>query len=220
MEPTLHAGDLAMLWAQGDYEIGDVVAYDFEGSYIIHRIVGVTNGGYVIRGDNKDHPDSMRPSKVDILGKMHLLLPGGGRIIVWVRQPITLGSIVGIAGVILMLTRPAFARGNGGAIKAEGRPHHFRGALLVTTPDLETGTGGTLVSFRNGACQSEVEARAKGPGGMGLVSPSISPPGLILWAEKMKGTLRLRHELPDGYQVFLVGRGSDLHLALLLDEQQ
>ncbi|MER3397507.1 MAG: hypothetical protein C4316_03050, partial [Chloroflexota bacterium] len=62
MEPTLYEKDLAVVLAQDEYALGDVVAFRVEGGIVIHRIVGGDpQAGYITRGDNRESPDMWRP---------------------------------------------------------------------------------------------------------------------------------------------------------------
>ena len=78
MEPTMHTGDLAVLRQQRAYRPGDIVAFRVpdgevgEGHVVIHRIHAGDERGYVLRGDNKRHPDPWRPARDDILGRREI----------------------------------------------------------------------------------------------------------------------------------------------------
>ena len=62
MEPKLHRGDLAVVRKRSTYRAGDVVLYDSRelGSKVLHRIVRVENGRFVLKGDNNSFLDSER----------------------------------------------------------------------------------------------------------------------------------------------------------------
>src|SRR3990170_3705468 len=53
MEPSLRAGDLALVRRHGNVEKGDVVLYrDPElGVHVLHRVVRANDGRYVLKGD-------------------------------------------------------------------------------------------------------------------------------------------------------------------------
>ncbi len=99
MEPTLRSGDLVVVRKQESYTTGDVVAFEVEGGVVIHRIVGGTaEKGFVTQGDNKGGPDLWRPRAEDIRGKMWLHLPGGGRVIAYLRQPLVFAMLLASLG--------------------------------------------------------------------------------------------------------------------------
>lgn len=73
----LAQGDLLVIMKPDKVDIGDVVIYQRgDARYtIIHRIVGINGGGYVIKGDNNERPDPGVVKKSDILGKAVLVTP-------------------------------------------------------------------------------------------------------------------------------------------------
>lgn len=108
MEPTMYTGDLAILLKQESYAVGDVVAFRVksqngaEVGNVIHRIVGGSaEAGYVMQGDNKRAPDPWKPKPDDILGRMWVHVPGGGRAFAFLRQP---QRLVALAGMVSALT--------------------------------------------------------------------------------------------------------------------
>ena len=104
MEPTLHTGDLAVLLAETKYSPGDVVAYQAAGGMVIHRVVGGSEDhGYITQGDNTPSPDGWRPASNSILGRMRLMIPGGGRFLSLLRIPYILGAIAGTLGALYVL---------------------------------------------------------------------------------------------------------------------
>ena len=77
MEPNYHTGDLVIVRRAKTYKIGDVVTYrDAEmGAYVIHRIVGVEQGHFVIKGDNNSWIDASQPTPEEIIGKQLVYVP-------------------------------------------------------------------------------------------------------------------------------------------------
>lgn len=105
MEPTLHGGDLAVMRQQEDYCPGDVIVFRAEGSMVIHRIVGGTaEEGYIVQGDNKESPDIWRPTANDMVGRMWFSVPRGGLYVLFLRQPVVLGAVAGILGMLFVLS--------------------------------------------------------------------------------------------------------------------
>lgn len=111
MEPTLHTGDLALARQQPAYHEGDIVAFTVpqgqpgEGHIVIHRIVGgTTEEGYIVQGDNKESPDVWRPTADDIVGRMWFRVPRGGLYVLSLREPIVLGAVAGLLGMLIVLT--------------------------------------------------------------------------------------------------------------------
>jgi signal peptidase I len=105
MEPTLHPGDLVVA-RRGMASVGDIVVYeptDFEGSQIVHRIVG-GNGvdGWEIQGDNNSWLDQWQPTDSQVVGRVVLRFSGGGRLADFLITPWVWGFVL-IGAIALML---------------------------------------------------------------------------------------------------------------------
>lgn len=81
MEPTYVTGDIVVARC-GEPQVGDVVVYapdEVEGTArIIHRIVGESEGGWVMQGDNNEFLDPFEPSGDEVLGVARLHIPKVG----------------------------------------------------------------------------------------------------------------------------------------------
>jgi signal peptidase len=108
MVPTYQNGDLVIIQSAPGYAAGDAIAYRVpsgeigEGHLIVHRITG-GNGtdGFVVRGDNNDAVDPWMPRSTDIAGKSWVVVPGVGRVIATIHQPVIAGGLA--AGVMVTL---------------------------------------------------------------------------------------------------------------------
>jgi signal peptidase I len=112
MEPGYHTGDLVLVRKAHTYQVGDVVTYrDAEmGSYVIHRIIGIEQGLFVLKGDNNSWIDSSHPTHAEIAGKQWIHVAKLGRVAQWLRQPINLFlTIVLLGGVFMtsMISKPS-----------------------------------------------------------------------------------------------------------------
>jgi signal peptidase I len=83
MEPRFHTGDLAILRSQSHYAVNDVVAYQSESLHtvVMHRVVDMDGDRFVIQGDNNTWLDEDHPSKEQVLGKLFLRVPQGGKVL-------------------------------------------------------------------------------------------------------------------------------------------
>jgi signal peptidase len=90
MEPTLHAGDLAVARTDREVEVGDAVLYrdDLLGVDVLHRVVRRDGAAFVLRGDANDFLDATRPTRDEIGGELWFAVPYAGSAIVWARQPL------------------------------------------------------------------------------------------------------------------------------------
>jgi signal peptidase I len=104
MEPGYHLGDLTIMRKASNYQVGDVVTYrDAEmNAYVIHRIIGVDQGHYVLQGDNNSWIDAYRPTNEEIIGKLWIYIPKLGKMFKWLRSPLNLALTFGLFGGVLM----------------------------------------------------------------------------------------------------------------------
>jgi signal peptidase I len=101
MLPHFHADGLVFTEAQGDYRIGDIVAYHNRDLHavVLHRIVAMDGDRYIFKGDNNSFRDSYHPTKPDLVGKESLYWSGGGRYLLLFRSPIVFGLSLGLLGL-------------------------------------------------------------------------------------------------------------------------
>ncbi len=104
MEPGYHTGDLVIVRKAQTYQVGDVVTYrDAKmGAYVIHRIIGIEQGQFIIKGDNNSWIDAYHPSHAEIVGKQWIYAPKAGRAMQWLRSPINLSLTIVLLGGVLM----------------------------------------------------------------------------------------------------------------------
>jgi len=115
MEPSLRAGDLALVRRHENVEKGDIVLYREPklGVHVLHRVVRVQDGRYVLKGDNNSHLDATRPSADEISGGLWFSLPRAGSAIEWARAPLHAALVVFVL---------AFLAFGGGAAATRRRP--------------------------------------------------------------------------------------------------
>lgn len=113
MEPRMHTGDVVLLQRQDSYRVGDVVAYHIPrgqpgaGNVVIHRVKGGSaKAGYVMRGDNRDSDDFVRPTSSDVVGKKLVRVPALGRIARILMTPIGLGLLAALATMAFIAMGP------------------------------------------------------------------------------------------------------------------
>jgi signal peptidase I len=135
MEPKLHAGDLALVRAQETVEKGDVVLYEHPrlGVHVLHRIVRESGGRFVLKGDNNDYLDDVRPTTQEVKGELWVTLPGVGSAIVWAREP--------IHAALIVFCLAFFALGGGAAISALRRRSRATGPTRVPAEPAGTSSG-------------------------------------------------------------------------------
>lgn len=104
MEPGFHRGDLAIVRAASAYDVGDIVTYrDAEmGAFVIHRIIGMAQDHYILKGDNNSWVDTYRPAQDEIIGKLWIHAPQLGVAMKWLRLPINTALTAAFLGGIFM----------------------------------------------------------------------------------------------------------------------
>ena len=112
MEPGFQTGDLAILRPADSYGAGDVVAYESPtlDTIVMHRIVDRNADGFVTQGDNNDWLDDDRPAEDEILGRLFLRIPQGGKLLGALRSPGGLAVLAVVASVLVALLRTPSGR--------------------------------------------------------------------------------------------------------------
>ncbi len=101
MEPTFHTGDLIISRKSDRYNVGDVVTYKipdakYDKFRIVHRVISKTDDGqYEIQGDNQDHADPWSVPGENIAGAKLFMIPQGGTVLGYARNPIGLALLFG-----------------------------------------------------------------------------------------------------------------------------
>lgn len=105
MEPTYYTGDLVISRC-GEPQVGDVAVYQPEsigGGRIIHRIIdGDGESGWVLQGDNNSWLDPFTPTNDEVLGTARIHVPKIGLVATWIMSPWLWGSLIVLAGALLL----------------------------------------------------------------------------------------------------------------------
>jgi signal peptidase I len=109
MNPRLAPSDVVALRSASSYGVGDVVAYRSKllGRLVLHRIVAIRDGRYVFKGDNNSFLDPDRPRRAELIGKLWVRIPSGGRIAAAAHQPVVLASL---AALLVLVAFPGARR--------------------------------------------------------------------------------------------------------------
>lgn len=104
MEPAIYPGDLIIIKEQKieKYKEQDIVTYLKQGVPFTHRIISISEEGYVLKGDNNNIPDDIVDGS-KFIGKMILRIPFIGRFIMFFKTPIGLIILVSLFGAIFYL---------------------------------------------------------------------------------------------------------------------
>lgn len=144
MEPDFTAGDLAILRPATEYRVGDVVAYDSAdlGTTVMHRIVDGDADGFVLQGDNNSWLDEEQPTEADVMGRLWLQVPQGGKAIAALRSPSALVLIAMAAMTILFsVVRKPRGRHTRPERTAPRLPHVFASPIRARARQVTMGAG-------------------------------------------------------------------------------
>lgn len=94
MEPTMHTGDIAVVYRSDSYGVGDVVAFEIPGGgTVIHRITAADDGQYRFQGDNRDYTDPWRLGDDAIVGREIVTIPYAGTVSAFLGRPTSLALL-------------------------------------------------------------------------------------------------------------------------------
>jgi len=104
MLPTIQPGSLVIVKSQLSYENGDIIAFVNSGGInIVHRVIEVTEDGYVTQGDNNSFKDAPIISE-DIKGKAALVVPYMAYVGLFMQTPIGL-AMAAIMIIVMLLPK-------------------------------------------------------------------------------------------------------------------
>jgi signal peptidase I len=106
MEPTFHAGDLALIRPADHYRVGEVVAYHSTLLHVValHRIIAIHGGRYVFKGDNNSFVDPTHPTRSELVGALWVHIPRGGVLFHVLHSPIVAAVLCGFVALLLLGT--------------------------------------------------------------------------------------------------------------------
>lgn len=102
MEPAVSTGDLILVKVQDQYDIHDIISYRDGDAIITHRIVQSSIEGFLTQGDSNNVPDHKLVQPDQIIGTVVLVLPSAGSLLLFLRTPLGVVSMV-ITGLLILL---------------------------------------------------------------------------------------------------------------------
>ncbi len=88
MEPEISLDDLIVNKAQDGYEVGDIITFENGSSLTTHRIVGISESGYITKGDANNTEDTSPVAQERIVGKVVFSVPKVGLVIGYLKTPL------------------------------------------------------------------------------------------------------------------------------------
>lgn len=100
MEPTLSVGDLLIIQERESYNTGDIVVYQSGSTPVVHRIVAISDGTVITRGDANNADDTPFLAAA-IKGEVVAAIPLVGYPIWALKSPV--GIMVTLAMAVLLV---------------------------------------------------------------------------------------------------------------------
>jgi signal peptidase I len=139
MAPHFQRGDLVLVHAQADYQVGDAVAYRHPTiGQVFHRIIDREAGRYLLQGDNNAWTDSYMPNTNEVTGKLWVKVPYLGSLIAKIREPGLLALFSAGAGIALVTSTAEKGKrpGRSSNKKDAGKVRSPRAALPALPQDV------------------------------------------------------------------------------------
>ncbi len=90
----------------GNYKVGDIITFDTGGRITTtHRIIDINEEGYLTKGDYNNTDDGFRLPKEAIVGKVIIIIKGGGTVLKYLRTPAGLCALA--ISMLLIAAIPA-----------------------------------------------------------------------------------------------------------------
>ena len=112
MEPTYWTGDLVITLRSDGYGVGDVIGYHApvgddpaNAPLVIHRVLSRGSEGFLTQGDNNPARDPWTVPDELVVGRAWLHVPGAGRWLGWLRQPLSLAAVLGGLAAFWVVSR-------------------------------------------------------------------------------------------------------------------
>lgn len=135
MEPMIHINDVFLVWPNSDWKVGDIVMYRpqvLQAEYIVHRIIGIGESGFITKGDNAPYPDQdngepqVRPEqmigKVVTINGNPVVIPGLGKLSAGVKTG--LGKNAKYISLLFLLSGILIAFTGAAHPKRKSKPRH------------------------------------------------------------------------------------------------
>lgn len=88
MYPTLKPYDMLFVKQQDSYEVDDIITYKDGSSFTTHRIVEITDEGFVTKGDFNESIDTEIVHFDDVEGEVVVVLKGFGKVMIFLSSPL------------------------------------------------------------------------------------------------------------------------------------
>jgi len=100
MEPEINVDDMVLIRKARSYGAGDTVTYLGNRTPVTHRVVEVTENGYITQGDANNAADGEIPRE-RVVGKVFAVWPGMGKVVRLMQSPLGMLSLFGLCCIML-----------------------------------------------------------------------------------------------------------------------
>jgi signal peptidase len=93
MKPKISAGDMVFVKTKkaSDVKVGEIITFkvtDTDTKLVTHRVIRVTDKGFLTKGDNNNVQDDWEVKPNDLMGEVSIIIPKAGLIAKFVSSPI------------------------------------------------------------------------------------------------------------------------------------
>lgn len=106
MEPAVPVGSIVVIKPVDPetLKIGDIICFQLsKPPSITHRIINITNEGFITKGDANEDPDTWIVKKENVIGKVEMTIPYVGHLGYFVRTPLGFITLIIIPASILIV---------------------------------------------------------------------------------------------------------------------
>ena len=109
MVPKFHVNDMIVYSRQDtqEYKVGDIIVFTREEAgekiLITHRIIGITESGFITKGDANEVQDPKEAAFSDVVGKVRFSIPYLGVVTSFLRTPLGIALMALAAGLLFLL---------------------------------------------------------------------------------------------------------------------
>ena len=108
MEPAIPVGSIVVIKPANPntLKVGDIICFKIESessTTVTHRIINITDEGFITKGDANEDPDKWIVKKENIIGKVIAVIPYLGYLGYFVRTPIGFTLLIIIPATLLII---------------------------------------------------------------------------------------------------------------------
>ena len=108
MSDTINPNDMVITKVGDTYSVGDIIMFEANTITVTHRIIDVSDSGYLTKGDANNTADAKAIPKEKVVGKVVAVIPKIGSLILFLTTPLRMLIITLI--LISVTVFPTFKR--------------------------------------------------------------------------------------------------------------